>query len=145
MFRQYYFFVVLVVILGGCAINQNLNYLQMADMKQSYTQFDMKLAWNVTTKGTETRIEGLMKNTWATPVTDVEIWVSLQDSNAKTIARKSFFVPGSLEKNEAAQFSFMLPVRAETGSKLVFTYRYNPHSGGDSDRWMQSFEADIPY
>ena len=144
MFRQFYLLVVLVALLGGCATSQNLNHLQMADMKQSNTHFDMKLAWNVAIRGTETHIEGLIKNTWNTPVTDVEIWISLQDSNANTIARKAYFVPGFLEKDETAPFSIMLPVRAETGSKLIFTYHYNPHSGGDSDRWMQSFEMSIP-
>ncbi len=144
MFRQFLLLVVVAFLLGGCAVSQNLHHLQMADMKLSNTCFDMKLGWNVALTATETHIDGLIKNNWNTQISDVELWVSLLNSNAETIARKSFFVFGSLAKDETTPFSIVLPVRAETGSKLIFTYHYNPHSGGDSDWWMQSFEANIP-
>lgn len=144
MLQQCIISMALLILLGGCVANRDVNRKQMSDLKQSYSQFDLKIAWDVTISSSETRIDGLVENIRTTQMEEMELWVNLRDNNDKSVFRKAYYFPSVLKKNEVVPFSFMLPVRASSGSKLVFTYRYVPLDGGDTERWMQSFETSIP-
>jgi hypothetical protein len=128
-------------LLSGCAVNRTMDHKQqLSELKQSYSQFDMKLRWNVVSSDSVTHIDGLIENVWATFMEDVEVWVMLLD---KTLACTVDYI-GTIRQNELTPFSLILPMRSESGSKLAFSYRYTPRDGSDTDKWMQSFETNVP-
>lgn len=131
-------------LLSGCAVDRTMDHKQqLSELKQSYSQFDMKLRWNVVSGDSVTHIDGLIENVWATSMEDVELWVMLLDQDNKTLARAVDYI-GTIRQNELTPFSLTLSTRSESGSKLVFSYRYTPCDGSDTDRLMQSFETDVP-
>jgi hypothetical protein len=133
----------IVFLSAGCAAHQEVTRNKPAVLSQSHAQFDLQIAWDVSTGGTGTRIDGVIRNVWSAQIEELELRVEVLDSAGKTVARAADHVSRTLGVNETAPFSLRLPGRFGNGAKLVFTYRYVP-GGGDTDQWMQSFETSIP-
>lgn len=143
---------VLTMFLGGCATTSYSDaYRQrMESLPYCYAKFDVLLAWDVTDSGSGLVVDGLLKNRRYVYMEGVEVWVALVDDAGKTRARSvAFIIPHQLYHEEIAPFTVRLPVSAEPGSKMRFTYKYRGSDGGDDGGggigpWMQSFEAKVP-
>jgi hypothetical protein len=119
--------------------------MQLDILSQQYTSFDVKMTWDIKTIGSNTVIDGVIKNIRYAMMEDIEIRVSLLDSNGKTVSSAvDFVMPRRLDMDETTAFRVMLPVVAPHGAKLVFTYRYDGYDGGDGTKWMQSFDSSAP-
>ena len=137
----------IMIIISGCATVVNINQERFNTLPQHYSQFDLKIAWQTKTTDSGINIDGLVKNVRYFEMNDVEVWVSVLDGSGKTLGRStSFFIPSSLRENEIASFNLSVPVRANAGTKLQFTYRYiAPEENDGSGYWMQSFEVAGPF
>jgi hypothetical protein len=118
----------------------------MQALPQHYTQFDLKLSWEVRPVDGSTVIDGVVKNIRYYEMDELEIWVFSLDAVGKVVHHASDFVYG-LKENEVAQFTLRIPLVA-SGNKLRFMYRYIGHEGGgdsgDALSWRQSFESEVP-
>jgi hypothetical protein len=135
------------VLVGFSSVSEQLK-VRMERMPQHYSQFDMKIGWNVTNGSiSSTTIDGIVKNVRYVEMENIEVWASLLDSNGKLLARSvDYVIPTRLGEGELAPFTIKLPAVASAGSKLIFTYKYfGSDGGGDTDntRWMQSFESTL--
>ena len=143
MVQRCFFSLMVVALLAGCAVQRDLTVKRAVDLKQRNSQFDLDIAWDVTAGGTQTHVDGVIRNVWSAGIEELELRVELQDSSARTVAHAVSYVARTLRTGETVPFSLILPARADSGSKLLFTYRYVPQ-GGDTDLWMHSFETAIP-
>jgi len=154
MFRTICAVLALALFLGGCAAHTtypDVNRQRMATLPYCYAKFDATLAWDVKDGGPGgIVVDGLLQNNRYVYMDNVEVWVALVDAAGKTRARSvAFIIPHQLYQEEIAPFTVRLPVSAEPGSKLRFTYKYRGSDGGDDGAggigpWMQSFDAKIP-
>ena len=146
MVKRFLVLVLMLALTGGCAPYRDIYGEELDSLPFHYSQFDLRLAWNITVAGPETLIEGVVKNVRYAEVDGVEIWVSALDARGGTVARSaSFVIPRQLKEDDIAPFSVKLPLAAEPGTKLLFTYRYHAHEDSDDDMgWMQSFRAEVP-
>ena len=142
---------ILLMTSGFTSLSDQMR-LQLNDLPQHYTNFDVKMAWDANTIDGMTVINGVFQNIRYATMEDIEIWVALLDGNGKTVLRAvDFVVPRRLDMSEATGFSVKLPTVAPHGAKLLFTYKYsgfegggNDHFGGGGSSWMQSFESQTP-
>ena len=135
-----------LVLLSGCATYRNDNLERMQALPLHYSQFDVKLAWEVKSFGSSTDIDGVVQNIRYYEMDDLEIWVSSLDAKGEEMHRAADFVY-SLKENEVAPFTLKIPPVA-SGTKLRFMYRYiglegGGEAGGDVS-WRQSFESEVP-
>jgi hypothetical protein len=146
MVKHLLFVILTLAFLGSCAAYRDVYREQLASLPQRYSQFDMRLAWSIKVVGTETLIDGVLENIRYPQMGDIEVWVSARDAGGSIIARSvSYIIPRDLRRDEVAPFSLRLPVAAEPGAKLLFTYRYHAHEDvEDGTTWLQSFEAEVP-
>ena len=139
-------FFIIILLIPGCVTYRSDNRDKMQTLPQHYTQFDLKLAWEVIPVDGSTVINGVVKNIRYYEIDELEIWVLSLDANGKEVHRAVDFVY-KLKENEVAQFTLKIP-RAASGSKLRFTYRYFGRDGGDDSggslSWRQSFETEVP-
>jgi hypothetical protein len=138
----------LLLSLAGCASFHDANRERLESFPQHYAQFDAILGWEVRGVGGETVIDGGFRNIRFYAMDNIEIWVEVNDSAGKRLARSvAFLVPNLVRMEETAPFTVKLPVRAAPGTKLHFTYKYNGMDGagssgaGNVNNWMQSFDA----
>lgn len=147
MLGKYIILAAVMAFFGGCATYRDIYQEQLDNLPQHYSQFDLVLAWKIVAAGSETDIEGVVKNVRYAHIDNIEIWVSVLSPAGKPEARSvSFVIPRMLELDEIAPFSLKLPAQTTPGAKLLFTYMYKAYEGGDKRglRWMQSFEAEVP-
>jgi hypothetical protein len=147
MMKRFLFPVVLVLaVTAGCASYRDVYGEQLDSLPFHYSQFDLRMAWNIKVAGPETLIEGVVKNVRYAEMDGVEIWVSALDAKGDTLARSvSFIIPRQLKEDDVVPFSVKLPLAAEPGTELLFTYRYNAHEDvEDGVGWMQSFRSEVP-
>jgi hypothetical protein len=156
MFRNIWAVAGLVLFLGGCATASSYsepNRQLMASLPYSYANFDAVLAWDVKDTGSGLVIDGLLRNRRYVYMEGAEVWVALRNPAGKTVARSvAFIIPRQLYQDEIAPFTVRLPVSAEPGSKLHFTYKYRGSDGGGGDHgggvdygpWLQTFEVKVP-
>jgi hypothetical protein len=140
-------FVTLAIFLGACASSPDLNRERLESLPQHYAQFDVALAWQVTSAGSQTSISGELKSLRYQYMEDLEVWVALLDAAGKPVARSvSYVIPQQVKIGEIVPFSLTLPVPAPPGSRLRFTYNYTGSDGGDDKGGYrtQSFEALVP-
>lgn len=135
-----------LVALNGCATYRNNDLERMQTLPQNYSQFDVRIAWEVKAVDNSTIIDGIIKNIRYYEMDELEIWVWSLDDHGKEIYRSSAFVY-KLKENETAPFTVKLPIAAP-GTKLQFLYRYIGNDGGSEAngavRWSQSFESVVP-
>ena len=135
-----------LMLLNGCATYRNDNLERMQALPQHYSQFDVKLAWEIKRAGNSTDIDGVVQNIRYYLMDDIEIWVSSLDEKGEEVHRSADFVY-SLKENEAARFALKIP-HAVSGTKLRFMYRYIGHEGGGEAggdlTWRQTFETAVP-
>jgi hypothetical protein len=142
----------LTALLGSCASYPDTSRERFASLPQHYSQFDLKLAWEVRDLGGGTVVDGIARNTRYAYMYDLEIWVAVLDNAGRVVARSvSYIIPQQLNEGAAAPFSVKLPVAAPPGTRLRFTYLYRGSEGGDGGGfgiggtpWMQSFEIVVP-
>jgi len=147
MNRCRYFLFSLLILLGGCATYPDVNQERLASLPQHYSQFDVDLSWQVKTDGTQTSIDGELKNLRFEYMDDIEVWVAVLDAAGKTKAKSvSYINPHELKRGEIAPFSLRLPVPAPPGTKLRFTYKYSGTDGGEDKGQfgVQSFDSKVP-
>ena len=135
------------VLLGGCATTPDVNRLRLQSLPQHYSQFDVDLSWEVKSAGGETFIDGELKSIRYQFMEDIEIWVAVLDATGKTVGRSvSYLIPYEVKQGDIVPFSLRLPVAAQPGTKLRFTYKYVASDGGDDkgDSRTQSFESVVP-
>jgi len=114
-------------------------------MSQQYSNFDVKMSWEIYTIDRKTVIDGVIQNIRYAMMEGIEIWVALLDSNGKTLNRAvDLVMPGRLDMGETAEFRVLFPIVVPHGTKLVFTYKYAGNDGGDGMKWMQSFDSYAP-
>jgi len=137
--------VAILVFLNGCVTYRNDSLERMRELPQHYVQFDAKFAWQVTSAGSSSVIEGVVQNIRYYEMDDLEIWVFVLDAQGKEVFRTVDFVY-SLKENEAAQFTLKIP-HVASGTKLHFLYRYMGHEGGGESgsaaKWSQSFKSEV--
>lgn len=116
--------------------------MQPASLSQQYTNFDVKMEWDIKIIDRKTVIDGLIRNIRYSKMEDIEIWVKHLDANGKTVARAvDLVMPRQLDLNAVASFTVILLTIVPHSADLVFTYKYNGYDGGDGSNWMQSFES----
>lgn len=138
--------VTFLMLLNGCATYYNDNLERMQTLPYNYSQFDAKLAWEVTSTGNSTVIDGVIKNIRYYEMDELEIWVGSLDGQGNEVHRSAAFVT-TLKENETASFTLTLPL-VTPGTKLRFLYHYIGNDGGNESsgatRWSQSFESAVP-
>jgi hypothetical protein len=152
MLRLAVLLAVITALLGGCATYPDPTRARLETLPQHYSQFDLRLAWEIKSVGDKTIVDGVAKNMRYAYMYDLEIWVAVLNDAGKVTARSvSFIIPRQLNLDEAAEFSLKLPVAAPAGTRLRFTYQYRGSDGGDRHKfgeggtpWMQSFETVVP-
>lgn len=146
MRRNSIWFMLIILLMGGCATYQNDIQNRIMTLPQQYAEFDLKMAWESTSVDNATLINGVVKNIRYYEMDELEIWVESLDANGKEVHRAVDYVY-RLKENEVAQFSLKIP-RVAPGSKLRFRYNYIGHEGGgdsgDALSWRQSFESVVP-
>lgn len=138
-----------VLLIGGCSTYRDANKDRLNTLPMHYSQFDVKIAWEIRTEDGKQLIEGVLQNVRYATMENTEIWVSAIDAGGKELGRSvSYIIPRTLNKEDSAPFNLTLPVKATSGTKLIFTYKYYGSDGGGSDgggeQWMQSFESHVP-
>ena len=137
-------------VLAGCASYSSGDRERMGSLPQHYSQFDLKMAWEVNPTENGTLVTGEVQNLRYAFMEGIEVWVAVVEASGKLgKSSVSYIIPTRLNQDEIAPFSVTLPVRVEPGTRLRFTYKYRGSDGGDSDGggagdWMQSFEAVVP-
>ena len=146
MLRYLCILISFLIFLGGCAAYPDVNRDRLESLPQHYVQFDVDLAWQVKSVGSQTLVTGELKNLRFQFMDDIEVWVAALDAAGKQRARSvSFIAPHELRKGEIAPFSLTLPVAVAQGSTLRFTYNYTGSDGGDDKGGFrtQSFLSDV--
>ena len=139
-----------VALLAGCATYPDVNRQRLESLPQRYSQFDLKVAWEVRQVGNDSFVDGVVQNIRFSYMEDIEVWVAGIDAAGKSgQGSVCYIIPSQLNLGETAAFSVKLPVRVEPGTRLLFTYKYRGNDDGGSDgggsgNWMQSFEAVVP-
>ncbi|GFO66619.1 hypothetical protein GMLC_01980 [Geomonas limicola] len=112
----------------------------------SHSEFDLQLAWNVSTTGTGTLLSGEVKNLRWAHLEGAELWITALDATGENVAREvCYLLPNLLRQGDTAQFAIRLPLALPPGTRLQFTYRYRGSDGGDGGTtWSQSFEFTVP-
>jgi len=119
--------------------------MQLDILSQQYSNFDVKMAWEITTIDRKTVIDGVIQNIRYAMMEDIEIWVAVLDPNGKTVSRAvALVIPRRLDMDRITIFRVMFPIVVPHGAKLVFTYKYDGCDGGDGTKWMQSFDSYAP-
>jgi hypothetical protein len=153
MIRRFLLLAITAALLGACATYHDTGRERLQTMTQRYSQFDLVLAWETNVAGSNTLVEGAVKNVRWAYMYDLEIWVAVLDPAGKLAARSmTFVIPHQLNMDETAEFSLKLPVAVTPGTKLRFTYKYRGSDGGEGPTlgleggtpWMQSFDAVVP-
>jgi hypothetical protein len=142
--RKLFLLLIAITMLTGFTSHTNQLKEQLEQMPHHYSQFDVKIAWNVSVDNSSLMINGIIKNIRYARMEDLEVWVSLIDANGGQVSRSvAFVIPSKLDKDDLAPFTIKLTPISPTGSKLLFTYKYAGSDGGDRDSgfWMQSFES----
>lgn len=142
----------LATLFSACAPYHDTMRERFEMLPQHYSQFDLKLAWQVKQVSGKTVVDGVARNVRWTYMYDLEIWVTALDKNGKTLARSvSYIIPRRLDMDDSAPFTVKIPEQAP-GTTLRITYRYRGSDGGDDERrfgevgipWNQSFETEVP-
>jgi hypothetical protein len=131
----------------GCASYPDVNREQLQNFPQRYTQYDLYLAWQVRSVGSQTVVEGDLVNRRYQYLDNIAVWVAVLDAAGRPLARSvSYVIPHQLKRNDVAPFSMKLPVPALPGTRLRFSYTYTASDGGSGSGgfWTQSFEAVVP-
>lgn len=151
MWRRLLLLTFLVIMLAGFTSISDKLREQLKTLPQHYSQFDVNMAWDVSTINGNTFINGVVQNVRYATMEDLEIWVSLHDAKGKLLSRAvCFIIPRQLDRDVTAPFNVKLPLVPSPGSKFIFTYKYNGFDGGGNDgaaggvNWMQSFESIVP-
>lgn len=119
--------------------------MQLDIISQQYSNFDVKMTWDIKTIDRNTVIAGFIQNIRYAMMENIEIWVALLDSNGKTVSRAvDLVMPSRLDIDETNDFRVMFPIIVPHGAKLIFTYKYDGFDGGDGTKWMQSFDSCAP-
>ena len=135
----------ILLMAGGCATYRNDSLEKMKTLPQHYAQFDVKMAWKISSDQGSTVVNGVVKNIRYFEMSQLEVRVSSMDDKGNEVHRAVDFV-NTLRENEAGAFSIKLPLLA-SGSKLRFMYSYIGSDGGgefSAVSWMQSFETEVP-
>jgi hypothetical protein len=135
-----------LLLLGGFTSLSDRLKEQLITSPQHYSQFDVRMGWDVKADNGNTIINGVIQNVRYATMEDLEIWVSSLDANGKVVSRSvGYVIPRILDRDDLTSFSVTLPTAATPGTKLLFTYKYDGYDGGGSDgggiNWMQSFES----
>jgi hypothetical protein len=139
--------VLLAIFLGGCASSPDLSRERMESLPQHYAQFDVTMAWQVNSTGSQTSVRGELKSLRYQFMDDLEVWVAVLDQAGRPVARSvSYVIPHEVKIGEIVPFSLTLPVPVSPGSRLRFTYNYTGSDGGDEKGGYrtQSFETQVP-
>lgn len=155
MIRRMFLLILVTVILSSCSTysHYDASPQRLETLPQRYSEFDLKLAWDIRVTGDQTVIDGVVKNVRYAYMHDLEIWVVVLDPDGKVVARAmTFVIPIQLRMDEIAAFEVKLPVAVAPGTRLHFTYKYIGDDGGDVGlfrgglgmNWMQSFETIVP-
>ena len=144
----------LFALVGYSSLSDQLKE-QLNNLPHHYTQFDVKMAWNIRTVGEHSVIDGVVQNARYSSMEGLEVWVMTMDSKGKETSRSvGFVIPHSLKLDEITTFSVKLPMLAASGAKLVIMYKYDGfdggggvhamRSGGGGTSRMQSFDFIVP-
>jgi hypothetical protein len=132
-----------VGLFSGWTRNGDEDRERLNDLPQRYSQFDVAMAWEIRAAGPDTVIAGVIKNLRYSYLDGLEVWVETRDASGKTGARSvCFIIPHQLRQDEIASFSITLPVRAEPGTQLRFSYRYRGTEDGGGNQ--HSFDVVVP-
>lgn len=84
--------------------------IQLNAFSQQYSNFDVKMAWDIKIIDGYTVVDGFFKNVRYATMEEIEIWVALRDAHGKTTHRAVCLVtPSRLDRDVAATFRVMLP------------------------------------
>jgi hypothetical protein len=137
-----------LLVLAGCATYPDVDRERLKTLPQHYSQFDVDVAWQVRSVGSQTTVDGELKSLRYQFMNDVEIWVAVLDAEGHTVARSvSYLIPYEIKINEVVPFSLRLPVAVAPGTRLRFTYNYSGSDGGDDKGGYrtQSFDSQVLY
>lgn len=129
---------------------------QLKSLPHHYTQFDVKMAWDIMRVGDHSVIDGVIQNVRYSSMEGLEVWVMTMDSKGKETSRAvGFVLPHDLKLDDLTTFSVKLPMVAASGTKMVIMYKYEGSDGGGGGHgmgsggaggtnWMQSFDFIVP-
>lgn len=138
--------IIVFSMLSGCAaLPLDTSMRQEFDqMPHKYSQYDFKLAWNQKVAEDAVTVDGIAWNIRWNYADGLDIWISLIGQDGKVLAKEVYLIPGRLNMQEKAYFSVKLKAKPQSGSKLLFTYRYNGIEDPDCcGLMMQSFESKL--
>jgi hypothetical protein len=140
---------VLILSSEGIAATMEVSREQLNNLPQQYSQFDVKMGWDVFHEGDGTVINGLVQNVRYFEMESIEIWVASYDLAGRELDRAvDLVMPTRLKMHEITTFTVRLKNKTPAGSKLMFTYKYLGLEGGGPENgainWMQSFESVVP-
>ena len=125
------------------AAKRDANVERLKHLPQRYSQYDIVMAWEIRASGPETIISGVIKNVRFAYLDGLEVWVAALDDSGKTGASSAcFIIPSQLKQDQIATFDIKLPVPAQPGSQLRFSYKYQNSEDGGGNR--QSFDVEVP-
>lgn len=153
MFRRWLLmFCALFLLAGYSSLSDQLKD-QLKSLPHHYTQFDVKMAWDIMRVGEHSVIDGVIQNVRYSSMEGLEVWVMSMDSKDKETSRSvGFVIPHDLKLDEITTFSVKLPTVVASGTKLVIMYKYEGFDGGGGimrsgaggTNWMQSFDFIVP-
>ena len=77
MTRHICIMVSLLIVLVGCATHPDVNQVRLQSLPQHYTQFDIDMAWQVKSAGSQTVVDGEFKNLRYAFMDNIEVWVAV--------------------------------------------------------------------
>jgi len=127
---------------AGCAHN-GYQAIKPADYPALHQMFDVTFGWKKTVTDNAMTIDGYVRNNRYFIISEMDMTVSLVDSNGKEKARDNFiFIPHRLPMDDFSWFSVTLKARPQPGDMIRFLYRYDALDGKDGAlNWRNSFDV----
>jgi len=158
MLRKWFLIISALFLLMGYTSQSDQLKEQLKSLPHHYSQFDVKMAWDIMRVGDNSVIDGVVQNVRYSNMEGLEVWVMAMDSKGKETSRAvGFVIPHDLRLDELTTFSVKLPMVAPSGTKLVILYKYEGsdggggggrhgmgHGGPGANSWMQSFDFIVP-
>jgi hypothetical protein len=130
------------VLCAGCAHN-GFQTIKPVEYPAVHQMFDVTFGWKKTVTDSAMTIDGYVRNNRYFIISEMDMTVSLVDSNGKEKAKDNFiFIPQRLPMDNLSGFSVTLKARPQPGDMIRFLYRYDALDGKDGAfNWWNSFDV----
>jgi hypothetical protein len=136
-----------ITSLAACASIKSFEDNPESQLTYRHSSFDLKFAWNTLQTGNDTVIEGLIINVRNIQVRDIDLNVTVLDTNGRVLSEGA--VPPSqvnlrMNMNDSVPFSVKLKdAIIAKGNVLKFIIIYHTNDGSwYGHEWQSSFKVD---